>query len=191
MRSLLTFWWDISLSWKQTLLIFLLYATQFNLALFNLFCKSNTLSSSEGTSFSTGLNLRKLWPYLIQCFTSLTLLITIRTISNAILSNIDNILLINPSANVFVFEGVNFHYKDWLTYSSGTDRPGETCYKFSISSSLTQMVNFLSGIPDFDSHNLTLSDFFILTLVFVIQCHSLLWKILMIMFLSQFPLTLL
>ena len=113
------------------------------------------------------------------------------TISDAILSNIDNILLINPSANVFVFEGVNFHYKDWLTYSGGTDRLGETCYKFSVSSSLTQMVNFLSGIPDFESHNLTLSDFFILTLVFIIQCHSLLWKILMIMFLSQFPLTLL
>ena len=42
-------------------------------------------------------------------------------------SNIVEVLLINPSANVFVFEDFNVHYKDWLTYSSGTDRLGELC----------------------------------------------------------------
>ena len=40
-------------------------------------------------------------------------------------SNIDEILSINPSANVFAFGDFNVHYKDWLTYSGGTDRPGE------------------------------------------------------------------
>ena len=37
----------------------------------------------------------------------------------------DEILSINSSTNVFVFEDCNVHHKDWLTYSSGTDRPGE------------------------------------------------------------------
>ena len=40
-------------------------------------------------------------------------------------SSMDEILSINSSTNVFVFEDCNVHHKDWLTYSSGTDRPGE------------------------------------------------------------------
>ena len=40
-------------------------------------------------------------------------------------SNINEVFLINPSANVFVFGDFNIHQKDWLTYSGGTDRPGE------------------------------------------------------------------
>ena len=45
----------------------------------------------------------------------------------AILSDIDDVLSINPSANEFVFWDLNVHHKDWLTYSGGTDRPGELC----------------------------------------------------------------
>ena len=52
-------------------------------------------------------------------------------------SNIDEVLSINPSANVSVFG--EFHHKDWLTYSGGTDRPGELRYNFSISNDLTQI----------------------------------------------------
>ena len=70
------------------------------------------------------------------------------TVFASISSNIDEVLSINPSANVFVFGDFNIHYKDWLTYSSGTDRPGELCYNFSISNDLTQMVNFPTRIPD-------------------------------------------
>ena len=47
------------------------------------------------------------------------------TIFDSISSNIDQVLSINPSANVFVFEDFNVHHKDWLTFSGGTDRPGE------------------------------------------------------------------
>ena len=43
---------------------------------------------------------------------------------DAISSTIDEVFLINPSA-VFVFGDFNIHQKDWLTYSGGTDRPGE------------------------------------------------------------------
>ena len=75
------------------------------------------------------------------------------TVCDSISSNIDEVLLINPSANVFAFTDFNTHFKDWLTYSGGTDRPGEFCYNFSISNDLTQMVNFPTWISDCDSHN--------------------------------------
>ena len=42
---------------------------------------------------------------------------------------------------------------DWLTYSGGTDRPGELCYNFSVSNDLTQMVNFPTWIRDNDSRS--------------------------------------
>ena len=106
---------------------------------------------------------------------------------DSISSNIDEVLSINLSANVFVFRDFNVHHKDWLTYSGGTDRPGELCYNFSISNDLTQMVNFPTRIPDCDSHSPALLDLFLLMLVFVLQWLSLNWEIL-IMFLSQFPL---
>ena len=83
------------------------------------------------------------------------------TVFDSISSNIDEVLLINPSANVFVFRDFNVYHKDWLPYSSGTDRPGELCYNFSTSNDLTQMVNFPTRIPDCDSHSPALLDLFI------------------------------
>ena len=83
------------------------------------------------------------------------------TVFDSISSNIDEVLSINPSANVFVFGDFNVHHQDWLTYSSGTERPGELCYNVSISNELTQMVNFPTRIPDFDSHSPALLDLFI------------------------------
>ena len=80
---------------------------------------------------------------------------------DSISSNIDKVLLIDPSANIFVFGYFNVHRKDWLTYSGGTDRPDELCYNFSISNNLTQMVNFPTRIPDCDSHSPALLDLFI------------------------------
>ena len=59
------------------------------------------------------------------------------TVFDSISSNIDEVLLINPSANVFVFGDFNIHHKDRLTYSGGIDRPDELCYNFSISNDLT------------------------------------------------------
>ena len=76
-------------------------------------------------------------------------------------SNIDEVLSINPSTNVFVFGDFKVHHKDWLTYSGGTDRSGELCYNFSISNDLTQMVNFPTRIPDCDSHSRALLDLFL------------------------------
>ena len=45
------------------------------------------------------------------------------TVFDSISSDIDEVLSINPSSNVFVFGDFNVHHKDWLTYSGGTDRP--------------------------------------------------------------------
>ena len=83
------------------------------------------------------------------------------TVFDSISSNIDEVLSINPSANVFVFGDFNVHHKDWLTYSGGADRPGELCYSFFISNDHTQIVNFPTQIPDCDSHSPSLLDFFL------------------------------
>ena len=80
------------------------------------------------------------------------------TVFGSISSNIDEVLSINPFANVFVFGDFNIPHKDWLTYSGGTDRPGELCYDFCISSALSQMVNFPSWILHCDSYSPTLLD---------------------------------
>ena len=97
------------------------------------------------------------------------------TVFDSISSNMDEVHSINPSANVFVSGDFNVHHKDWLTYSSGTDRPGELCYNFSISNDLTQIwLTFL-----LESQTVILIvllfwiSFFLLTLVFVLQWLSL------------------
>ena len=52
------------------------------------------------------------------------------TIFDAISSYIDEVLSLKPSTNVFVFGDFNTHHEDWLTYTGGTDTPGEPCYNF-------------------------------------------------------------
>ena len=47
---------------------------------------------------------------------------------DSISSNIDEVLSINPSANVFAFGDFIVHHKDWLTYSGRTYRPRERPY---------------------------------------------------------------
>ena len=86
---------------------------------------------------------------------------TLCTVFDSVSSNIDKVLSVNPSANVFVIGDFNIHHKDWLTYSGGTDRPGELCYSFSISNDLTQMVNFRTRISDCHSHMPALLDLFL------------------------------
>ena len=84
------------------------------------------------------------------------------TVLDSISSNIDYVLSINQSANVFVFGDFNVHHKDWLTYSGGTDRSGELCYNFSnISNDFTQIVNFPTRIPGCNSYSPALLDLFL------------------------------
>ena len=81
------------------------------------------------------------------------------TVFDSISSNTDEVLLTNPSVNVFVFGDLSVHHKDWRTCSGGTDRSGKHCYDFS--NDLTQMVNFPTWSPDCDSHSPALLDLFI------------------------------
>ena len=80
---------------------------------------------------------------------------------NSISTSIDEVLSINPSANVFVLGDFNVHRKYWLTYSGRTYRPCELCHNFSISNDFTQIVNFLTWIPDCDSHSPAFLDLFL------------------------------
>ena len=80
---------------------------------------------------------------------------------DSISSNITEVLLIQPSANVFIFADVNVHHKDWLTCSGGTDRPGKLHYTFSVPNDLTQIVNFPTRIPNCDSHSPAFLDLFL------------------------------
>ena len=150
------------------------------------FVRDLSLENSADSCLCFQLALRHSVSYFFFLYGPLSL--SSYTVLDSIPSNIDEVLMINSSANIFVFGDFNVHLKDWLTYSGGTNRPGELCYNFSISNDLTQMVNFPTWIPGCDSHSPALLDLFLLTLVFVLQWLSLHWEIL-IMLVSQFPLT--
>ena len=113
------------------------------------------------TSFCMGLISRKLCGSLLMFSTGFTSLIVLLLfpqsplllcmVFDSVSSNINEVLLINPSANVFVFGDFNVHHKDWLTSSGGTDRSSELCHNFSVSNNFSQIVNFPTWIPDCDS----------------------------------------
>ena len=94
-------------------------------------------------------------------------------------SKIDQVLSINPSANVFVFADFNVHHKDWLTYSGGTDRPGELCCN------LKPLYSWLVLVRRSQNVILTVLLFWIylfhLMLIFVLQWLSLYWEILIML----------
>ena len=109
------------------------------------------------------------------------------TVFDSITSNIDEVLSINPCANVLVFGDFNIHHKDWLIYSSRTDRPDELCYNCSISNYLTQLVNFPTQIPNCDSQSPAPLDLFISSGASI--CSTMSFLPLKNSDLSQFPLT--
>ena len=129
-----------------------------------------TVYAKEGLPFAQDLSLENsadsylcFWLALLHSLSYFFFLyqsssLSLCTVFDSISSNIDEVLSINPSANVFVFGDFNVHHKDWLTYSGGTDQPGELCYNFSISNDFTEMVNFPMQIPDCDSHSPALLD---------------------------------
>ena len=94
-----------------------------------------TVYVKEGLPFIGDLSLENSAdPYVFNClyfnqcltfFLPIDHLLSLRPVFDSISSNIDEVLSIKPSANVFVFGGFNVHHKDWLTCSGGTDRPSE------------------------------------------------------------------
>ena len=104
-------------------------------------------------------------------------------------SNIDEVLLINPSDNVLDFGDFKVHCKDWLTFFGGAGRPDELCYNFLSKTILLRCLTFPLGSQTVIIAVLLFWIYlFLLMLVFVIQWISLHWEIL-IKLLPQFPLT--
>ena len=67
---------------------------------------------------------------------------TLCMVFDSVSSNIDEVLSINPFANVFVFGDFNVHHKDWPTYSGGTDR---SVIIFLSQTTLLRWLTFLLG----------------------------------------------
>ena len=127
-------------------------------------------------SFCAGLFSKKLWEFLLLFspgFTSFGILLLFLNQSPSsflcsvfitVSLSINEVLSINPSANVFVYGDFNINHKEWLTFSSGSYRPSGLSYNFCTSNDLTQMVNFLIRIPRCDSDRpILLFFFFVLT----------------------------
>ena len=106
------------------------------------FAQDLSLENSADSYLSFRLALLHSVPYFFFLYRSPSSALC--TVFDSISSNIDEVLSINPSANVFVFGDFNVHHKDWLTYSGGTDRPGELCYNF-FQMTLLRWLNFLLG----------------------------------------------
>ena len=93
------------------------------------------------------------------------------------------------STHLFLFGDCNLHQKDCLTYSGGTDRPGEIFYNFSVSKHLTQMINLSTWIPDCDSHSPPVLDLLLFSDAGTCSAMAFTQLKILIMLLSQFPLT--
>ena len=85
----------------------------------------------------------------------------------SISSNIDQFLLVNPSAHVFFFGDFNVHHKDWLSYSGGTDRLFPS--QMTLLGWLTFLLGFLIAIRTVLLFGINL---FPLMLVFVLQWYG-------------------
>ena len=66
---------------------------------------------------------------------------------------------LHPNADILVFGDFNVHHQEWLIHSNNLS--GLEAYNFSISQSLTQIVDFPTRFPDHDEHNPHLLDLFL------------------------------
>ena len=84
-------------------------------------CETNLDDSIDSGNFSVKGYVPLIWKYTITHMYGLAVYVCERRTSFLHGTYLVNeILLINPSANVFDFGDFNIHYKDWLTFSGGT-----------------------------------------------------------------------
>ena len=83
------------------------------------FAQDLSLENSADSDICFRLALLQSLSYFFFLYQSPSLALC--TVFDSVSSNMDEVILINPSANVFVFGDFNIHHKDWLTYSGGTD----------------------------------------------------------------------
>ena len=86
---------------------------------------------------------------------------TLCTVFDSISSNIDEVLSINQSANFLSSETLTSIRRTGLPILVEQIDLVNSCYNFSVSNDLTQMVNFPTQIPDCDSPGPALLDLFI------------------------------
>ena len=185
-QTLLIFWLCVRQTWMSQLVL----AISLGGVIFLLIQIDSTYTHAwshslceERTSFCTGLISRKICRFLLMFstgFTSISVLLLFPLLITFFVAmhsfwfyfiNIDEVLSINPSANVFVFGDFNIHHEDWLTYSGGTDWPDKLCYNFSISNDL--ILRWLTFLLRSQTVILTVLFFwivlFLLMLVFVLS----------------------
>ena len=80
------------------------------------------------------------------------------TIFDSVSSNIDEVLSLNSSADVFVLGDFNTHHKDWLTYCGGTDLVNSVIIFLSQTTLLRWLISS-TQIPYCDSHSPLLNFF--------------------------------
>ena len=83
------------------------------------------------------------------------------SVVEAVSSNIDKALILQPSANIMVCGDFNAHNTEWLGHSHTTDVAGVFCQEFALAQDLTQIVDFPTRIPDRDDHQPYLLDLFL------------------------------
>ena len=139
--------------------------------------------AKEGLPFARDLSLENYADFylclqlaLLQCVLllfpmSITFFILVHSFY-FISSNIDKVLSINRST-AFVFGDFHIHHKNWFTYSAGTDRSGELCYNVPQIYLLRWLIFLLGSQTVIVTVLLFWIYFFLLTLVFVLQCFSL------------------
>ena len=92
------------------------------------FARDLSLENSTDSYLCFGLALLHSVSYFFFLYLSPSL--SLCRVFDFIWSNLDEILLIYPSANVFAFGDLDVDHKDCLTYSGGTTWSGELCYNF-------------------------------------------------------------
>ena len=92
------------------------------------FAQDLSPENSANSYLSFGLALPHSASYFFFLYWSPSLFLC--SVFDSIWSNIDEVLSINPSANVFVFGDLDVDHKDCLTYSGETVWPGELCCNF-------------------------------------------------------------
>ena len=97
--------------------------------------------------------------YFFFLYQALSLLLC--TVFDSISCTTDEVLSINPSVNVFVFEDFNINHKEWLTYTGRTHRTLENSSITFLSQTTLLKANFPTRIRDCHSHGLVLLDFFL------------------------------
>ena len=102
-----------------------------------------SLENSADSYLCFRLALLHSMSYFFFLYQSLSL--SLCMVFDSISYNINVVLLINPSADVFVFGDFNVHHKDWLTYSGGTDRLVNCVIIFLSQLTLLRWLTFLLG----------------------------------------------